>query len=278
MDTRISHLAQQMPQMAMYGQPYDLRGKDWGQRLQAIAVEFRGRTTENSESEEESHLLLVCLQRGDMLIALTITCSVAVYEQNVGFYRWLLLNQLDVQSLEPEQVAILAADTRPVVALERKRMAMPMGIVAILVVLAIIYAFFSSLNKHVDAAKPAQGAAMTTPMAHKLHAQEEDEAHPCPMIATWNTSRDGVSYAVTLKDDGTFTSHEVSHDLNPAPPTAGTWKINGQNIEWTYASGTAGPASNAIKVDGPGHMTLTGNGADMSYEFANTIDSARCKG
>ncbi|HEX8956407.1 MAG TPA: hypothetical protein VF798_09040, partial [Burkholderiaceae bacterium] len=84
---RVQTLAHDLPYMKQLGEAAPLEGEDWGDRVVARVVEFRG--TAPGASEQQS-CLLCCLRTDSVLASIVISADTDVFEANRALYKWLL--------------------------------------------------------------------------------------------------------------------------------------------------------------------------------------------
>ena len=87
-EARLAVVAQGMPYLSPVKAPYAFSGASWN----GIAAEYRGIF---SETEDESHYLVLCLRTDKSVISFTISTLTEVFVENEALYRWLLETQLD---------------------------------------------------------------------------------------------------------------------------------------------------------------------------------------
>lgn len=108
-DTRFAAIAETMPHLRLVTGAHRIMGADWGDRVQGIAAEYQGVFP---DSDEESHYLVVCLRTDQVVISLTICAHKPAFAAQEAFYRWLLLNQLDVADVSASRLEHDAAMQR----------------------------------------------------------------------------------------------------------------------------------------------------------------------
>ncbi|MBV8635484.1 MAG: hypothetical protein JO002_13405, partial [Burkholderiaceae bacterium] len=84
---RTQTLAQAMPYLKQVGEARNIEGEDWGERVTARAVEFRGTP---AGTREEQSCLLCCLRTDSVLAYVLISATSEVFENNRPLYKWLL--------------------------------------------------------------------------------------------------------------------------------------------------------------------------------------------
>ncbi|NHZ81151.1 DUF805 domain-containing protein [Massilia sp. CCM 8695] len=84
---RLALVRHEMRYLKQDGEPYDIDGAEWGDRVKGKAIEFTG-TFPGDESE--SRYLVACIRIDGTVCAITIRAPVAAFEQNRALYQWFL--------------------------------------------------------------------------------------------------------------------------------------------------------------------------------------------
>lgn len=84
---RLAIVQHEMRYLKQDGEPYDIDGDDWGDRVKGKAMEFTG-TFPGDECE--SRYLVACIRIDGTVCAMTIRAPADAFEQNRALYKWFL--------------------------------------------------------------------------------------------------------------------------------------------------------------------------------------------
>ncbi|MDQ1834479.1 DUF805 domain-containing protein [Massilia scottii] len=86
-DMRLSLVQHEMRYLKQDGEPYDIDGELWHERVKGKATEFTGTFPGD---DVESRYLVACLHIDGTLVSMAIRAPAAAFEQNRALYTWLL--------------------------------------------------------------------------------------------------------------------------------------------------------------------------------------------
>ncbi|NHZ81153.1 DUF805 domain-containing protein [Massilia sp. CCM 8695] len=89
---RLAIVQHEMRYLKQDGEPYDIDGDDWGDRVKGKAMEFTG-TFPGDECE--SRYLVACIRIDGTVCAMAIRAPAAAFEQNRALYKWFL-SRIDI--------------------------------------------------------------------------------------------------------------------------------------------------------------------------------------
>ncbi|MFZ6781378.1 hypothetical protein ACO0LD_31515 [Undibacterium sp. Ji83W] len=83
---RLHIIDKEMPHMKQVAKPTVFKGENWGNRIQGIVAEYKGK---QAGDEEESHMLICCLRTDSMLVSIAVTAKASVFDINRAVYNWI---------------------------------------------------------------------------------------------------------------------------------------------------------------------------------------------
>ncbi|MES2038540.1 MAG: hypothetical protein V4495_11910 [Pseudomonadota bacterium] len=83
---RLHIIDKELPHMKQVAKPTVIKGENWGNRIQGIVAEYKGK---QAGDEEESHMLICCLRTDSMLVSIAITAKASVFDINRAVYNWI---------------------------------------------------------------------------------------------------------------------------------------------------------------------------------------------
>jgi len=84
---RLPILQTEMPYLQPVGTPVTMQGENWGQRIQGLVAEYRGRA---SGDDEDTCVMICCMRTDELLLSVTITARASIYDAQRRIYFWML--------------------------------------------------------------------------------------------------------------------------------------------------------------------------------------------